>query len=103
MLLRLLEKKEKRKKQKPRQGGLDGDRRDKGRKRKEKREKKREGKKKLKKEGNDIGTWLFTVVLFAMLMTNRTQIHINKLLIEKVIVKHIKIVLDNHINMAMNK
>ena len=64
---------------------------------------KREGKKKLKKEGNDIGTWLFTVVLFVMLMTNRTQIHMNKLLIEKVIVKHIKIVLDNHINMAMNK
>ena len=70
---------------------------------KKKGKKEREGKKKLKKEGNDIGTWLFTVVLFAMLMTNRTQIHINKLLIEKVIVKHIKIVLDNHINMAMNK
>ena len=32
MLLRLLEKKEKRNRQTPRQGGLDGDRRDKGRK-----------------------------------------------------------------------
>ena len=51
MLLRLLEKKEKRNRQTPRQGGLDGDRRGKGRKRREKgkKKKKRERRKEIKK------------------------------------------------------
>ena len=50
MLLRLLEKKEKRNRQTPRQGGLDGDRRDKGRKRREKGKKKKKREREGKKE-----------------------------------------------------
>lgn len=38
-----------------------------------------------------------------MLMIITTQIHINKLLIEKAIVKYINMVLNNHINMVTNK